>query len=146
MRAIPFLPAATDPKVALLSTLPAFSHLTNRQLRRLVPLLDELDVAEGSVLVHQGELPREFVVVVDGHATVERDGEPIGNVGPGAFVGEMALLERRSRRNATVRALSPMTVLVGDSRVLDAVLDVDAGVRQGVEATARHRAQRNTAA
>lgn len=134
-----------DPKVDRLAALPVFREVSRRRLRRLAALLDEIEVDAGDILVHQGELAREFVVVVSGNATVERDGEPIGNVGSGAFVGEMAVLDGRIRRNATVRAISPMVVLVGDARVFDAVLDIDPAVRRSVVAAARDRATLNAA-
>lgn len=132
-------------KQRLLRDLPVFADLRRSQLRALETLFDELHVPAGQTLVRQGELPREFLVVVAGNATVERDGRTIGNVGPGAFVGEMALLGPRTRRNATVTALTDMVILVADGRTLDAVLDVDTDLRTSVERVATQRAARNAA-
>ena len=141
MKLVPPLPT----KQQHLRNVPGFGDLRRSQLRRLEMLFDELTVDAGQTLVRQGELPREFLVVLDGHATVERDGERIGEVGPGDFVGEMALLGARSRRSATVRATTPMTVMVADGRTLDAVLDVDDDVRRDVVRAAEQRAERNAA-
>jgi CRP-like cAMP-binding protein len=44
-------------------------------------------------------------------AHVEIDGRPVAEVGPGAIVGEMALLHQ-GRRMATLRAMTPCRVAV----------------------------------
>lgn len=135
-----------DPKHDLITAVPGLERLRRGQVQQLEQLLDEIELPVGATLVREGELAREFLIVVEGNATVTIDGEPVGNVGAGAFVGEMALLGRRPRRSATVRALTPMRVLIGDARTLDAVLDVDPSVRLDVERTARQREERNNAA
>lgn len=134
-----------DAKIDRLAGLPPFAGVSRRRLLRLASLLDEIHVDAGDVLVHQGELAREFVIVVEGNATVERDGESIGNVGAGALVGEMALLAGSGRRNATVRAITSMRILVGDPRVFDSVLDIGPDVRRTVEQAARDRRTMNAA-
>jgi hypothetical protein len=54
-------------------------------------------------LVQQGESGRDLYLLLDGVLTVEVDGEAIVEVGPGAILGEMALLEGGTR-TATLRA------------------------------------------
>ena len=54
-------------------------------------------------LVEQGAPGEELFLLFDGVLAVERNGEPIAEVGPGAILGEMALLEG-GRRTATLRA------------------------------------------
>jgi len=48
-------------------------------------------------------------VILDGTASVERQGELLAELGPGDFFGEGAILEA-TRRNATVTATSDMTL------------------------------------
>jgi CRP/FNR family transcriptional regulator, cyclic AMP receptor protein len=96
---------------AQLKDVPFFSGLSKRELATVAQLTDEVDVDAGAVLARQGDFGHEFFVIIDGTAEVLRGDEPIAELGPGEFFGEMALLDEE-RRIATVRALSPMKLLV----------------------------------
>ena len=65
----------------------------------------------GHTLVRQGEQGQELFLLFDGVLQVEVDGEPVTQVGPGAILGEMALLQD-GRRTATLRAVTPCRVAV----------------------------------
>jgi Cyclic nucleotide-binding domain len=65
----------------------------------------------GETLVSQGEEGRELFVLVDGVLEVEVDGRIVTQVGPGAVVGERALVERTTR-TATLRAVTQARVAV----------------------------------
>jgi CRP-like cAMP-binding protein len=96
---------------AQLKDVPFFSGLSKRELAMVAQQTDEIDVEAGAVLAREGDFGHEFFVIIDGTAEVVRGGEPIAALGPGEFFGEMALIDD-DRRNATVRALSPMKLLV----------------------------------
>ena len=57
----------------------------------------------GKALVEQGQRGNEMYVLLDGVLSVDVDGAPVAQIGPGAVVGERALLEE-GRRTATLRA------------------------------------------
>jgi hypothetical protein len=63
----------------------------------------------GRTLVRQGEPGQELFLLFDGVLQVEVDGEPVTQVGPGAILGEMAMLQD-GRRTATLRAVTPCRV------------------------------------
>jgi len=65
----------------------------------------------GRTLVRQGEQGQELFLLFDGVLQVEVDGQPVTQVGPGAILGEMALLQD-GRRTATLRAVTPCRVAV----------------------------------
>jgi hypothetical protein len=79
---------------------------------------DRKRVATGETLVEQGELGDELYLLLDGIFTVEIDGEEVAEVGPGALVGERALLEGGTRK-ATLRAATPARVAVVPGDAVD---------------------------
>jgi hypothetical protein len=75
-------------------------------------------VKSGHVLVEQGQLGHELYLLLDGVLAVEVDGESLGEVGPGAILGERALVED-GRRTATLRALTDARVAVAAREQID---------------------------
>ena len=73
---------------------------------------------EGQVLVEQGQLGQELYLLLDGVLTVDVDGESLGDLGPGAIVGERALIEG-GRRTATLRAATQARVAVAEKDQID---------------------------
>lgn len=65
----------------------------------------------GSTLVEQGQAGAELFLLLDGVLAVEVDGKAIAEVGPGAILGERALLEG-GLRTATLRAVTACRVAV----------------------------------
>jgi CRP-like cAMP-binding protein len=63
----------------------------------------------GSQLVRQGDSGRSLFLLLDGVLRIDVDGEPLGEVGPGAVLGERAVLEG-GRRTATLTAITPICV------------------------------------
>jgi hypothetical protein len=61
-------------------------------------------------LVEQGDDGNELYLLLDGVLAVEIDGETVAEIGPGAIVGERAVLEG-GRRTATLRAVTPAKVV-----------------------------------
>ena len=59
----------------------------------------------GATLVEQGDPGHELYLLFDGVLAVEIDGRTVAELGPGAVVGEVALLEG-GRRTATLRAVT----------------------------------------
>jgi CRP-like cAMP-binding protein len=96
---------------AQLRDIPFFRRLSKRELAAIAQQTDEVDVDSGKELTREGEFGQEFFVIIDGTAEVLLGESPIAELGPGEFFGEMALLDEE-RRTATVRAISPMRVLV----------------------------------
>ena len=102
-----------DPKIALLRRVPGLAGYADRQLAQLAPLVDEATAEPGSILVQEGKPGRQTFLIVEGQADVTLRGQYLERLGPGDFVGEMALLDH-SPRSATVTAATPMRLLVMD--------------------------------
>jgi CRP/FNR family cyclic AMP-dependent transcriptional regulator len=95
--------------------LPLFAGCTREQLARIDRLGARIDVAAGRRLTVEGTTGRECFFTLAGTAVASRDGAPVGVIGPGSVVGEMALLDD-SPRTATVVTATPMQLLVLDRR------------------------------
>jgi hypothetical protein len=85
------------------------SGKTIEERRRLEP---------DDVLVEQGAPGNELYLVLDGVLGVEIDGEDIAEIGPGAIVGEKALVEGGTR-TATLRARTPCRIAVIPAELID---------------------------
>jgi CRP-like cAMP-binding protein len=88
-----------------------FEGCSRRELDALQDAATEMNFPAGKDLTQQGEHGRHFMVIVDGQAEVTRDGTQIAVLGPGAFFGEMSLLDGEPRV-ATVTTLVPTQVLM----------------------------------
>ncbi|MEP6648291.1 MAG: cyclic nucleotide-binding domain-containing protein [Lapillicoccus sp.] len=73
---------------------------------------------EGALLTRQGDPGDELYLVLDGVAVVEVDGRAVAEVGPGAVVGERAILEE-GLRTSTVRSTTPLRVAVARRDAID---------------------------
>lgn len=105
-----------------LSSVPLFSGLSKRDLRRVAEAAEEITVEEGETLVDQGRPGDELFVVLKGKAVVRRNNRKVGDLGPGEYFGELALLDRLPRA-ASVIASTPMTLLVLGRRRFGDVLE-----------------------
>ena len=72
----------------------------------------------GETLYRQGDDGADLFLVLDGVATVEVDGEILAEMGPGAVLGERAVIEG-GRRTATVRAVTPLRGVVVPPELVD---------------------------
>jgi CRP-like cAMP-binding protein len=113
---------ARDEKLELLRTVPLFSGLSSRELKRIGELADEVDLPAGRVLMRQGEQGSEMLVLVDGNARIERDGEVIAERGAGEVLGEIALLDG-GPRTATVTLTRESRLLVLGRREFQTAMD-----------------------
>ena|SRR5664280_625755 len=113
---------AFGPKATDLKSIWLFSGCTGSELRKIRSSLDELHVPNGKVLVEEGHIGQEFFIIVDGTASVTRNGRKVATLGPGGHFGELALLDRRPR-SASVVSQSDMDVLVMSQRQFNGVLE-----------------------
>jgi CRP-like cAMP-binding protein len=119
---------ARDEKIELLKTVPLFRGLGNSEMQRIGQLVDEVDLPAGRVLMRQGDSGAELFAIVDGSASVERDGRQLPACGPGSVIGEIALIDG-GPRTATVTLTAPSRLLVLSRRDFGSLMDEFPGVR-----------------
>jgi CRP-like cAMP-binding protein len=100
-----------DTKVEALKRAPLFEGLSRKELVQLARVSEDLEVPPGKVLCKDGELGREFFVIVDGEVEVTTSGKRVATRTGGEFFGEIALLEE-TPRTATVTAKTPLRFFV----------------------------------
>jgi CRP-like cAMP-binding protein len=100
-----------DAKVEAMQRVPLFARCSKRELRELARAADEISVPAGRTLTREGASGREFIVLIDGAADVRRNGRKLRTLGPGDFLGEIALLTG-APRTATVTTTAESRLLV----------------------------------
>ena len=93
-----------------LKKIPIFSELSDEEAKRLAAFATETSVAEGQILMKQGDYSTELIAIEEGSADVLRDDKKLASLGEGDLIGEMGLINRE-QRNADVIATSPMRVI-----------------------------------
>jgi Cyclic nucleotide-binding domain len=94
----------------------------------------------GKTLVAQGDRGDQIFVLLDGVVSVEVDGKPVAEIGPGAVLGERALLEG-GVRTSTVRAATACKVAAATGDQLDraALAELSTGHRREEQVPANER-------
>jgi CRP/FNR family transcriptional regulator, cyclic AMP receptor protein len=94
-----------------LTEIPLFSACSKRELQTVSGLTTALTIPAGKVVTSEGQPGREFVVILEGKATVSISGTEIATLGRGDFFGEIALLDG-GPRTATVIANTDLVARV----------------------------------
>ena len=120
-----------DSKLDHLAQVRLFSACNKKELGLIGKASDEIAVPAGKVLCEQGKPGFEFYLILDGEASVKRNGKKIASLTPGRYFGELSLLTRYPR-NATVVADTDMELLVLGQREFSGLLDEVPGMAHKV--------------
>lgn len=99
-----------------------FRECSTKQLQSISRLLTQVSIKSGKVLTTQDDPGREFMIILEGQATVRRDGKVLATLGPGDFFGELAVIAGVPR-NATITAETDMVLDVLNRREFSSLLD-----------------------
>src|ERR687887_1463741 len=127
-----------DDKISRLEAVPLLAECTRRQLKAVARITDVVEVPAATELARRGEPGNEFYLIVDGGARVEVSPRKRTRLGPGAFFGEMSLLDG-GERSATVVAETPMRLLVIKRRDFATLLREAPELTQSILATLSRR-------
>jgi CRP-like cAMP-binding protein len=118
---MPFRKKNTD-GAERLAGIELFEGIDAAELSQVAELLQEVEADQGALLTEQGKPGQTCYVVVKGEAAVVVGEDRVATLGPGDLVGEMALIDN-GPRSATVRAVTPMTLLALDADRFRTLLD-----------------------
>jgi CRP-like cAMP-binding protein len=125
--------ASTD-----LKNVPLFSALSSRDLKVVQQAADQIEAPAGRELVREGRTGHEFFLILDGTATVSRNGRKVASLGPGEYFGEMAVLDR-GPRTASVTAATDMNLLVLGQREFAGLVNTVPGLAAKLMTGLAHR-------
>ena len=108
-------------RVAALHRIELFARVPGRVLVAVAEAVDELRLSPGEVLMEEGAVESHLYAIVEGSVRVHRGDQTLVELGPGATVGELAVLVP-APRTASVTALESTLVLRVDQPVLDDLL------------------------
>jgi CRP-like cAMP-binding protein len=94
--------------VELISNVPLFKGLSQKELKTLADNFTQRTFREGTELTAEGQGGVGFFVIESGKAVVTVDGQERATLGPGDYFGEIALIDG-GMRTATITALSDGT-------------------------------------
>jgi len=131
----------TNSKIELLKQVPLFAPCSDKELERLAKTVDEVELPAGRTLTREGLAGKEFVVLAEGIADVESDGQVVNRLGPGDFFGEISLVTG-APRSATVTTRSPARLLVFTVPAFRSLLDHAPRIKRRITAAAALRLAR----
>ncbi len=113
--------AAKRELTELLADVVLFSKCSARQRRTIARHAQIAELPAGVDLVKEGEPGDALFVILEGEAVVQLAGVELDRVGPGAYFGEMAILDG-APRSATVVAETDVKVAVIGIRMFRTML------------------------
>jgi CRP-like cAMP-binding protein len=120
-----------DERLDLLERVPLFAGMSRDGLAELGRIVDEVDVAAGTVLTHEGRHEGYFFVVASGTVRIDRAGRTVNTLGPGDFLGEIALLDG-GPRTATATTETECQLLSMRHEAFEGLLDASPSIRTAV--------------
>ena len=120
-----------DEKLDLLQRVPLFAGVDREGLEEIGRIAEEIEAKAGTDLTHEGRHEGYFFVIVSGSVRIDRGGQTINTIGPGDFLGEIALLDG-GPRTATATTEAPSRLLKITHQAFHQLLDTSPGVRTAV--------------
>lgn len=100
-----------DPRAQAFGRIPLFNGLSSREVAAIANSAEERDAEAGEVLTEQGAPGDEFFIVERGAVEILQDGRELRRLGPGDYLGEIALVFG-GNRTATAVASEPTHLFV----------------------------------
>ncbi len=126
-----------DDKLAMLMGVPLFVGLDDDELDAVGRLCTEVEVPARQELMHEEGPGSEFFLILEGQIRIHRAGATLRTMGPGDFLGEIALIDH-GKRTASGTCETDCRLLVLGRSDFHELLDQQPDIRVHVlEALAR---------
>ena len=125
-------------KLDSLGRVPLFEGLAEHELDSIAARTREVTVEAGTEVIRQGEPGANFFILIHGALEIRVGGRVVRHLGPGDFLGELALLFN-APRSATAVALEPSSLLVMESDDFHALLAEAPAIEEKVMAVVAER-------
>jgi serine phosphatase RsbU (regulator of sigma subunit) len=104
-------------KAEVINQFPIFADLPSSEINSLVETLQECDFHAGEIVLTEGTSMKYFYVVLDGEVEIVKalgtaDERVIAQSGKGAILGEMSIFSQEGTHTASVRACTPLKLLM----------------------------------
>jgi CRP-like cAMP-binding protein len=84
-------------KVEVLRQMPLFRHLTYKEILRVLSVTKVVDFNVGDEILREGAPGDDMFILLKGKVRLHKDGALVTYLGPGAHLGEMALVTKQPR-------------------------------------------------
>jgi CRP-like cAMP-binding protein len=105
--------------------------MTDRAFESIAALAVERELAAGSCLAVEGEPGDAFYLILAGRVAITRGGNAVADLGPGDFLGEIALVGGQAR-TATATAETGVRVMAIECAAFAQVMERYPAVRHGI--------------
>lgn len=127
-----------DPRTQAFGRVPLFNGLSVKELAAIAASAQERDAAPGDILTEQGSAGDEFFIVDSGEIEIRQDGRELRRLGPGDYLGEIALVFGGSR-TATAVAAAPSHLFVLHKDAFDRMIKSQPRIEDKILATVSER-------
>ena len=121
----------------MVARVPLFAELQATDIAHIMRLLHAQQVEPGDVIARRGEPAHSMYFIAAGEVEIELKNERV-RLGAGQFFGEVAAL-RRTRRTATVTAVTRTSLLMLEARDLHVLMDREPRIAEHIREIARTR-------
>lgn len=110
----------------LIADVDLFAGLSRSQVKRLAAAAKEVSHPPGREVAAEGHGGLAFHLVLEGAATVRKDGRELRTLGPGDYFGEISMIDGKPR-SATVTTVDTVKVLAIPHHEFELIIDQDPG-------------------
>lgn len=107
-----------------LARIELFAALSRRQLKKVVSRSRTVEHEPGRRIAAEGLGALAFHLILDGTATVSRDGQVIRELGPDDYFGEISIIDGRPR-SVSVEAKTALSTLAVPHQLFQELLDAE---------------------